>query len=408
MLISRNDTLRLVLGGIALMKIKGIVIYSFWKLIFYFLFLIGKYRKQERNLLIVDIQAIRDSIMASPIIKNLRENVSNNCMIDIVCSGIQKPIYERFVEIDNIYVIHSFEEYYLKNRKKFLGRDLYKIQYSFYVFKYVLNNLINKYNVVIEPRWEEDTVFTSILIMLIGAKNRYGFSEKVNKNKARRNFWRDKYFTKCFLHEAACYEGDKFLDLIEDIGYHIKTRKVKLSYNHSTSYNDMWGEYAVLALDTSDNRKEWDCDNFITTAQYIIESGLSVVLLGVKTDNGDYVYSKIASNNCFNYVGKTTLSEAIDIIGNSSFYIGCDTGLSHIAGSVGVPGIAIFPNSKLENPESVSSVTRLRPSRNTIVIQPDLPLYPCTTDCLSKGKAHCINEVKPEDVIMVIEHLLKI
>lgn len=346
--------------------------------------------------------------MVSPILKNIRKNIPDECMIDIVCSSIQKPVYERFREINNIYTIQSFEEYFLAHRKKFLGRDFYKIQYSFYVLIFVLDNLINKYSTIIEPRWEEDTVYTSILVMLTGAPNRYGFSEKVNKNKARRNFWRNKYFTKCFLHNAACFEGKKFLDLIEDIGYNIYTDKIELLYNKDKPYNKMWGRYVVFALDTSDNRKEWDCNNHVTVAHHLINKGLSVVLLGVKKEYGDYVLSKVDNDKCFNYVGRTSLSEAIDIIGNSDFYVGCDTGLSHIAGAVGTNGIVIFPSSKLENPESVSSVTRMRPSGNIIVVQPELPLYPCTNDCISKGMAHCINQVKPKKVIEIIEESFKL
>lgn len=389
-------------------KIKAILIFAFWKLVACFCHLCGLYGARGNNILVVDIQAIGDAVMVSPIFKNIKSQLPDGCKLDIVCSSFQKPIYERFQQIDNIYTIQSFEEYYLKHRKLFLGRDFYKVQYSFYVGRYAIHYLANKYSTVIEPRWEEDTVFTSILVMMTGASNRYGYSEKVNKNKARRNFWRDKYFTKCYMHVAACSETKKYLDLIGYIGYKVEHCEIKLKYNCNKDYSNLWGKYVVLALDTTDNRKEWDCDNFVNVAKCIIDKGFSVVLLGVKAQYGSYVSSKVSSNKCVNYVGKTSLSEAIDIIGNSSCYIGCDTGLSHIAGAVDVNGVVIFPSSKLENPESVSSVTRMRPSGKIIVIQPELPLYPCKTDCISKGKAHCINEIKPEEVIMVIEHLLKI
>lgn len=388
--------------GCGFMKLKGIIIFLFWRFVYRLLLLSGKYKKTGKNLLVVDTQAIGDAIMVSPIFKNLRTNSLKECRVDVVCWGVQKPIYERIKEIDNIYVIKSFEEYFLKKNFS-LGRDFYKIPYGFYICKYVLDNLINKYDVVIEPRWEEDTIYTAILVMLTGAENRYGFSEKVNRNKARRNFWRDKYFTKCFMHDAACYEGKKFLDLIENIGYTVHTEEVSLPYNHNGAYNNAWGSYVVFALDASDNRKEWDCDNFSELAKYFLDNGLSVVLLGKKKERGDYVCSQITHSNLYNCVGKTTLSEAIDIIGNGNFYVGCDTGLSHIAGAVGISGIVIFPSSKLENPESVSSAMRMRPSGNIVVVQPELPLPPCKTDCISKGKAHCINGVKSEDVIKAIE-----
>lgn len=189
------------------------------------------------------------------------------------------------------------------------------------------------------------------------------------------------------------------------IGYKVSDRNIYLS--HKTTNKLPFGiDYAVLALDTSNNKKEWDIDNFLKVSYFLSKYGLSVVLLGVKKSYGEY-YEKYAKNiKYINLIGKTTVDEAINIIGGSKFYIGGDTGLSHIAAAVSVQGIVIFPNSKLEEPWQPSSVIRMRPkSDKIIVVQPDLPLAPCKTVC-TREYAHCINLVSYKKIVEIIKKLL--
>lgn len=160
-------------------------------------------------------------------------------------------------------------------------------------------------------------------------------------------------------------------------------------------------------MDTSTEKREWDISKFLKVAQYLNKKDFLLVLLGTKKSKSDY-FNKYGKNiRYIDLIGKTTVSEAIDIIANSRFYIGLDTGLSHIAAGVDIPGIVIFSNSKFEEPWNASSVKRMRPRNKKIkIIQPEEALAPCKTICLSKI-AHCINLVKSEDVIIEIEKMLK-
>lgn len=74
-----------------------------------------------------------------------------------------------------------------------------------------------------------------------------------------------------------------------------------------------------------------------------VEPCLKIVLLG--NQNGAVVATELAdsfSANITNFVAKSTLTEAVQLIDNSRFFLGCDGGLMHIAVASDKPGVALF------------------------------------------------------------------
>ena len=386
-------------------KIRNIIIYCFWKSIYFILLFFGQYKTiNKEKILVISIKLIGDAVMVSPIFKNLVKYNNIDC-VDVLCSNLEKDVFEHCRYVKNILVINSFEEFIKSKNIKCFSRGIYRLWYCMYIFKYTYNNIRNKYSIIIVPRWHMDLMFISIISLISGVKHRYAYSENTSKEKKIKRYFQDHYFTTVYNHGAACHESEKFLDLIKMIGYKVEDKNIALT--HKTTNKIPSGiKYAVLALDTSNNKKEWDINNFLKISDFLEKCGLWIVLLGVKKAYGEY-YER--NTNCIKYInliGKTTVSEAIDIIADSEIYIGCDTGLSHIAAAVDVKGIVIFSNSKFEEPWQPSSVTRMRPkSNNIIVVQPDLPLAPCKTICISEY-AHCVNLVEPENIIEIIKKLL--
>ena len=209
--------------------IKNILLYFFWKTVYIILKSLGKYKLvTNNNILVVDIQLIGDSVMVSPIFKNLKRNQKSGEKVDVLCTSVQSEIYKRCDGIDNIIIIDDFDGFIKNNYIKFIKKDIYKLWYGYYILQFTLKNLINKYNVLILPRWDTSSIYTAIISLISGIKNRFTYSEKVTKDKSIRNFWRDKYFTKTYDHNADCLESDKFLDLISMIGYKISDREINL------------------------------------------------------------------------------------------------------------------------------------------------------------------------------------
>lgn len=287
----------------------------------YFFKLLGRYEiVNNNNILVIDIQLIGDSVMLSPIFKNLKFNQDISDTVDVLCTSVQAEIYKRCDGVDNI-IIDDFDGFIKNNYIVYLKKDLYKLWYAYYIFKFTLTNLINRYNILILPRWDTSSIYTAIISLLSGIKNRFTYSEKVNKDKAIRNFWRNKYFTKIYEHKADCLESDKFLDLIDMMGYKIIDREIKLNARKTiVNVIPPRTDYAVLATDTSTNRKEWDISKFLTIAEFLNSKNILPILVGVKKEKEDYFIKNAKNVQYRSLIGKTSISEIIDIIANCNIY----------------------------------------------------------------------------------------
>ena len=157
--------------------IKNILLYFFWKTVYIILKSLGKYKLvTNNNILVVDIQLIGDSVIVSPIFKNLKRNQKSGEKVDVLCTSVQSEIYKRCDGIDNIIIIDDFDGFIKNNYIKFIKKDIYKLWYGYYILQFTLKNLINKYNVLILPRWDTSSIYTAIISLISGIKNRFTYS----------------------------------------------------------------------------------------------------------------------------------------------------------------------------------------------------------------------------------------
>jgi heptosyltransferase I len=107
---------------------------------------------------------------------------------------------------------------------------------------------------------------------------------------------------------------------------------------------DISGRYAVFAPFTTRPQKHWFEDRWADLAALIDRRlGLPVVLLGGRgdTERAEEIRLK-APKNLFDFTGKTTLTQGAAIIKNSSLLIGVDTGLTHMGAAFDRPTVALF------------------------------------------------------------------
>jgi len=106
--------------------------------------------------------------------------------------------------------------------------------------------------------------------------------------------------------------------------------------------------YIVVQASSANNKapfKNWPFENWLELFKYIqIKSPSStLVLLGDNTEL--HLNEKINSSNhpnVISFIGKTTLNDVMEIIYQSQFYIGLDSGLMHIAVALNKPTFTIW------------------------------------------------------------------
>jgi len=103
----------------------------------------------------------------------------------------------------------------------------------------------------------------------------------------------------------------------------------------------------LVAVNTGSGRlaKNWPSDRYEELVRWLSDQmGVAVLLLGTKDQVAEYdgIIAVCRAPNVVSVAGRSTLREAIGLIGRASMYIGNDTGLTHVAARLGLPTIAIY------------------------------------------------------------------
>jgi len=128
---------------------------------------------------------------------------------------------------------------------------------------------------------------------------------------------------------------------LSDLNFNLNYTSQKNSFN-------LPKKYIVIQASSANNKapyKNWDIEKWLELFKYLqIKSPSStLVLLGDNTEL--HLNEKINSSshpNVLSLIGKTTLNDAMEIIYQSQFYIGLDSGLMHIAVALNKPTFTIW------------------------------------------------------------------
>jgi ADP-heptose:LPS heptosyltransferase len=92
--------------------------------------------------------------------------------------------------------------------------------------------------------------------------------------------------------------------------------------------------------------KCWTTDGWETVIRHLISKGIAVVLTGAsgETENThiNTIIERGFDSNLVNLAGKINLPQASDLLSGTLFYLGTDTGMTHLAAAQAIPTIAIF------------------------------------------------------------------
>lgn len=128
---------------------------------------------------------------------------------------------------------------------------------------------------------------------------------------------------------------------LSDLNFNLNYTSQKISFN-------LPKDYIVIQASSANNKapyKNWDFEKWLDLFKHLqIKSpNATLVLLG---DNAElHLNEKINSSNhpnVLSLIGKTTLNDTMEIIYQSQFYIGLDSGLMHMAIALNKPTFTIW------------------------------------------------------------------
>jgi heptosyltransferase-3 len=180
--------------------------------------------------------------------------------------------------------------------------------------------------------------------------------------------------------------------------------------------------YAVLHPHPKFNYKMWTVEGWIEVASRLNARGYRVVLTGGNDRaEADYV-SALASRmpgNAVNAAGRLALGASVCLVSGARLYIGPDTALTHAAAALGVPTVALYgPTDPVKwgpwprghgaeaNPWRRHGTQRVR---NVTLLQGTSACVPCLDEGCDKHIASfsdCLQELPPSKVIAAVSGML--
>ncbi|MDQ8038981.1 MAG: lipopolysaccharide heptosyltransferase II [Rickettsiella sp.] len=144
--------------------------------------------------------------------------------------------------------------------------------------------------------------------------------------------------------------------------------------------------------------KRWPIAYFAEIAKQKQAEGWDICLLGSKKDQSlAQSIQELTNNICIDLIGKTSLTQAIDILSLATVVISNDSGLMHCAAALNRPLIALYGSSSPEFTPPLTDTKR--------ILSLNLSCSPCFQRECPLVHFNCLKKLKPKRVLKAINEL---
>ena len=241
------------------------------------------------------------------------------------------------------------------------------------------------------------------MAFLAGAKQRVGYAAEGRGRLLTARLPLPKDYRKRHLAES-------YLDLVRELGI-----EVKASVPYLALYPEVKREGEAFLHEAGISRgskviglgpgatygeaKRWDPERFAEVGKRLAAKGYWLVLLGVKEEKGlcDKIREGIGEE-AVNLAGRTDLRLLAGVLSQCEAFVSNDTGVMHLAASLGVPVVGLFGST---SPEWT------RPLGRAKVIYKRPFCSPCFARTCPDGSRRCWKAIEAEEVLTSVRGVLR-
>ena len=145
--------------------------------------------------------------------------------------------------------------------------------------------------------------------------------------------------------------------------------------------------------------KRWPARHFAALAKTYRTLGWQIWLVGGPRDQEvAQEIRKLSEGACVDLTGRTSLLEALDLLGLATAVVSNDSGLMHVAAALGRPLVAVFGSSDPEHTPPLDP--------HAIALSLYLPCSPCFARRCPLGHLQCLEGLTPDRVEQALQRVL--
>ena len=358
--------------------------------------------KVPQKILVIVTRRIGDVLLATPLIRTIRESWPD-VVIDVLVFKGTEGIISSNPDIRKIIMVE--EHFQTWPHLKFLL------------------GLVRQYDVALSTMHNDRQVFYAWL----AGKYSLGFVH----DKGIKHFWKrcllSRWIYSQNLDDHTVLKNLKLAQLLGlPLNHNVIVSWQKSDESRVTSllkFDIASEQFAVIHMHPQYPYKEWSKQGWIALAQWLYGKGINMVFTGsgnVKETAGmDKIFHELPGR-VFNMIGKLDLSETGFLLSHASVYIGPDTVITHMAAALGIPTVALYgpTNPVVWGPWPKDHLISKNPFikkgsqnvKNVFLVQGEGDCVPCHEEGCERNiesLSNCLQNISPEKLISVVQQALK-
>lgn len=358
------------------------------------------------RILVTCLAGIGDFVLLTPFLRELRRNYRHSA-ITLVVSPNSTPIAIECPYVDRVLTFERCPNDPILSRPRNLGPF---VDYLRYVTEFAHGELVGHIDLAIQPKWDADPEFATLLTVLSQAPRRIGYEERASVTKRWCNFGQDRLFTDVLPANGVRHETERGLDVLRYLGGTVEQSAPELwttvdDERNAASFLAQRGvpddmPMVAFGIGGTQGRRHWPYYGELIES---LQSRLAFTpLLLAGPSDRPLVERIVAARPNTVVANDLPLTTVLRLLSRCAVFVGNDSGPMHLAATAQCPVVEVSCHPLGANPAHGNSPERFGPVTDRKTILRPTPAAPqCSDGCVAEV-AHCIANVAVDAVATAV------